>query len=150
MTHTKRERGFSLVELLMVVAIIGVLASIAIPSYQRVRINALETRVVADLKAMATTQEMFYLNPVFLSPSSVRFAQKRYAKLHELNSFARNAFGKTTSTYYIYQGAVRYSMIPLWPTDNSLVARYRIQARGIGTYRFIFQIDESGKVARIR
>ena len=54
--------GFTLVELLVVVAIIAILMSIAIPALLRARIAANETSCMGSLRAIATGQEQFRTN----------------------------------------------------------------------------------------
>jgi type IV pilus assembly protein PilA len=50
------QRGFSLIELLIVVAIILVIAAIAIPNFLRSRIAANETAAVSSLRTIKTAQ----------------------------------------------------------------------------------------------
>jgi len=57
----KRERGFSLLELLIVVAIILIIATIAIPSLLRSRQAANESSAVANLRTL-NTAEVTYLS----------------------------------------------------------------------------------------
>ncbi len=52
-------RAFTLIELLIVVAIIGILAAIAVPNFMNARVRAKIARVQADFKTLTTAQEMY-------------------------------------------------------------------------------------------
>ena len=48
--RAKRKGGFTLVEIMIVVVIIGILAALAVPAFQRARWNAVETSIRNNLR----------------------------------------------------------------------------------------------------
>jgi prepilin-type N-terminal cleavage/methylation domain-containing protein len=55
-----QRRGFTLVELLVVVTIIGILAAIAIPKFGNTKSKAFLSSMKSDLRNLATAEEAFF------------------------------------------------------------------------------------------
>src|SRR3954469_5840075 len=60
MNRRSGRRGFSLIELLIVVAIILILAAIAAPKLNQNRMHAQETAAIQQVKTIHTTQTQYY------------------------------------------------------------------------------------------
>ena len=58
----RKNEGFTLIELMIVIAIIGILAAIAIPQFSAYRTRSYNAAAEADLRNAATAQEAYYVD----------------------------------------------------------------------------------------
>jgi type IV pilus assembly protein PilA len=56
----KLQKGFTLIELMIVVAIIGILAALAIPNFIRFQARSKQSEVKANLKSLFTAERSYY------------------------------------------------------------------------------------------
>ncbi len=68
--NRKDEKGFTLIELMIVIAIIGILAAIAIPQFSAYRNRAYNAGALSDLKNAITAQEAYYVDWQAYSPAA--------------------------------------------------------------------------------
>ncbi len=127
-------RGFSIVELLLVVVVIGIIAVIAIPHLQ-VAIRAAENgNMYATLHSVATTQTSFIAQ------------NSRYARLSEVNNIMSNSIGSPSGNG-LARGKFVISMTPAVPSDLELRTAYTITAtRNIPSegVTYVYVLTQSG------
>lgn len=113
--NTRNEKGFSIVELLIVVVIIGILAAVAVPALQRAVAAAENRSVHATMRTMSSAQATFFSQ------------NQRFARLDELNRLNSNGLG-TLDVNRIFRNNFTFEMSPLDPSDVELKDGYNIAA----------------------
>lgn len=76
----KRQRGFSLMELLIVMSILGILASIAAPAYKRQLIKAREAVLAEDLYQMRKAIDQYFADNMRYPDSLEQLISAKYLR----------------------------------------------------------------------
>ncbi|MCK5493768.1 MAG: type II secretion system protein, partial [Candidatus Omnitrophica bacterium] len=126
----KSRKGFTLIEIMMVLAVIMILAGVAIPSMIRSRVTSNEATTIVNLKGLYTTFIMYYNDndkeyPLaladmsqYISASLAQGSKSGYLYVYQRideDTFIVNAnperLGKTGSRYFFLDesGIIRYN-----------------------------------------
>jgi type IV pilus assembly protein PilA len=89
--HSRSDPGFTLVEIMIVVVIIGLLASIAIPAFQKVRQSSQDKAVMNNARQMAAAADQYYLESgASFAASTTLVGATNYVKT--LNTVSNEAY----------------------------------------------------------
>ena len=134
-----KNSGFSLIELLIVVVVIGIIASLAVPALQKGVRAAENGNTFASMRTISSTQVNFYSQ------------NGRFGRLAEVNNILSNSIG-TPSGNDVTRGKFTISMVPAVPTDTQLKDGYTITATrnvtGEGVV-YQYQLTQTGEIQQI-
>lgn len=140
MNKKMNSKGFTLVELMIVVLIVGVLATIAFPSYQRYVLRSHRVEARNMLQAIATRIDQNYK----ITRDWSRLSQKDGAgNFLQLNNDTLVAWGMNAAPA---GGTARYniSFVDGTPTANGYTLRASATAIQAGDDCGVFFLDQSG------
>jgi len=128
----KMMKGFTLIELMIVVAIIGILAAIAIPNFVKFQARSKQSEAKANLKAMFTAQKAYAAEKDKFSPltGEVGFSPERnnrYAYFNGANADMEDrtttvATAKATNEQISYDQFKYGTTAPFTTAINTIVA----------------------------
>jgi prepilin-type N-terminal cleavage/methylation domain-containing protein len=135
----ERQHGFSLIELLIVVVVIGIIAALAVPALRKGIWAAQNGNTFATMRTISSTQASFFTQ------------KERFGRLDEVNSLIGNALGTIVGNQAVRNQYI-FAMVPAVPTDAELREGFTVTAtRNVSTDGTIYQYEltQSGQIRQV-
>ena len=113
------QQGFTLIELMIVVAIIGILAAVALPAYQDYTVRAKMSEVILALSACRTSITEVYQSGGAATPSANSWGCEQGASSKYVTAVNTTADGVVTATVQNISTAVNGQIVSLAPLSAS-------------------------------
>jgi prepilin-type N-terminal cleavage/methylation domain-containing protein len=104
------EKGFTLIELMIVIAIIGILAAIAIPQFAAYRARSFNAAALADLRNTATSQEAYYADNMTYANGTTPLSEYGYSTSDNVTLDTVGTGTAYTITSYNANGTKTYTL----------------------------------------
>jgi prepilin-type N-terminal cleavage/methylation domain-containing protein len=104
----RKNRGFTLVEIMIVVAIIALLASIAVPNFLRARKRSQASRILEDLRVISAAVDQYAIEYNQVAGNAVTWAgvQMYLKKNSILATTQKSVIGGTYASSFTVDGVV--------------------------------------------
>ncbi|HKY31438.1 MAG TPA: prepilin-type N-terminal cleavage/methylation domain-containing protein [Candidatus Polarisedimenticolia bacterium] len=107
MRQEKAQKGFTLVELIIVIAIIGILAAVTIPSFRPAPQRAREAVLKTDLHTMREAIDQYFADKARYPESLEALVEEGY-----LRSVPKDPFTDSTSSWQLIYAELDESSLP--------------------------------------
>ena len=125
------QKGFTLIELMIVVAIIGILAAVALPAYQDYTVRAKMSEVILAMSACRTSITEIYQTGG-TPPAANGWGCEQGVTSKYVKAIATDTNGSVTATVQNISADVNDSLVTLFPLNSASAAATTASDMGKG------------------
>ena len=128
-----KEKGFTLIELMIVITVIAILITIAVASFTRVQQQARDTKRKGDLRSIATALQAYYTEKTAY-PASQAALSGALAPTY-MPALPTPPSGTTQTTYtYTSDGASKFALCAVLETASVSANIWKVSTLNSGGY----------------